>query len=369
VVLTWSASFKPAVILSLLSVAVVVRAVAVCQILSSVVWATTEAENSRVAARIEEARSIDADCCLSCRPAEGTDSAGSKVHRAEVILLRMMKTRREFLALSIGAVAATSLRAQIGHRRKLGLQLYTVRRQAEQDLPKTLAAVKAAGYEEVELYWNVYSHPSAELKRMLRDAGLTAPSGHFDYDGLDGKLEYARDVGVRYVICPMLPKQMWSSAKGFHDAADQFNRWGEKVRRLGLTFGFHNHNYEFKQFGTQTGFDILMKNTDPATVKLEMDCYWVTQAGRDPLAILDEYKDRVRMLHLKDRKPGFPPSTTLDKSAEHFAEFGTGSIKWKPILEKASSVGVEHYFVEQDETERPVMESIHISAENAKKLL
>jgi sugar phosphate isomerase/epimerase len=254
-------------------------------------------------------------------------------------------------------------------RQPIGLQLYTLRQQVESELPKTLAAVRAAGYDEVELYWNIYRHPAADLRRMIVDAGLVAPSGHFDYDGLESKLEYARELGLKYLVCPMLPKQMWTSAKGFHDAADQFNEWGAKVQKLGMTFGFHNHNYEFRRFGEQTGFDILMQNTDPKLVKLEMDCYWITQAGRDPAAMLAQYKDRVRMLHLKDRKPGFASSQELNKAAEHFTEFGTGSIRWQPIVAEAKSIGVQHYFIEQDEMERPAIQSIEISLRNARKAI
>ncbi len=280
-----------------------------------------------------------------------------------------MNTRREFLTISMMALAAAKLAVATQFRQPIGLQLYTVRREAEADLPKTLAQVRAAGYDEVELYWNVYSHSATELKQMLRTSGLSAPSGHFDYDGLESKLDYAHELGLKYVVCPMLPKSMWTSAEGFHQAATRFNDWGGKVRERDMSFGFHNHNYEFRQFGNKTGFDILMENTDPELVKLEMDCYWVTQAGRDPVKMMEQYKNRIRMLHLKDRKPGYATSQELDKSAEHFTEFGTGSIDWKPIIAKAKAIGVEHYFIEQDEMERPAMESIRISLDNAKKLI
>jgi sugar phosphate isomerase/epimerase len=282
-----------------------------------------------------------------------------------------MTTRRKFLALSAGAVGAFALvplklRAA---RHPLGLQLYTLRKQAESDLPKTLSEIRSVGYDEVELYWDVYSHPAAELERMLADAGLQAPSGHFDYNGLDTKLDYAKALGLRYVVCPMLPQKMWSSADAFSRAAEQFNRWGEQVQKLGMAFGFHNHNYEFRRFGERTGLDILMANSDPKLVKLEMDCYWVTQAGSDPVALFDKYGSRICMLHLKDRKPGFAPSQSMDQKAAHFAEFGTGSIDWKPILAKANALGVEHYFVEQDEIAIDPIESIRISYQNARKLV
>ena len=98
---------------------------------------------------------------------------------------------------------------------------------------------------------------------MIVDNGLTVPSGHFDYDGLESKLDYAKELGVQYMVCPMLPKTMWTSADGFKKAAEQFNKWGEQVQSMGMQFGFHNHNYEFQKFGNTTGFDILTKTADP----------------------------------------------------------------------------------------------------------
>ncbi|HEY0565539.1 MAG TPA: sugar phosphate isomerase/epimerase [Terriglobales bacterium] len=282
-----------------------------------------------------------------------------------------MITRRDFLRDTALVTASLALPRAVfaANKQPVGLQLYTVRQLAEKDLPNTLGEIHSIGYEEVELYWNVYSHPAPELKRMISDAGLKAPSGHFDYEGLESKLDYAKELGLQYVVCPMLPEKMWHSGDDFKRAADQFNKWGEQVQKLGMTFGFHNHNYEFQKFGNQTGFDILMKNTDPKLVKLEMDCYWITQSGNDPLKMFDRLGSRIRMLHLKDRKRGFAPSQMLNKQAEHFTEVGTGTVDWKAIIARAKANAVDHYFVEQDETQRPVLESIRISYNNAARLL
>src|ERR1700680_522286 len=137
-----------------------------------------------------------------------------------------MPSRRDFVRLSVaslGAIAGSKIFSFPRHR-PLGVQLYTVREQAERDLPALLAAIREIGYQEVELYWNVYARPAAELRRMIEDHGLHAPSGHFDYDGLESKLDYEQNLGVEYVICPMLPKSMWNSLDGYKKAADQFNR-------------------------------------------------------------------------------------------------------------------------------------------------
>ncbi len=280
-------------------------------------------------------------------------------------------TRRKLLRSTFLGVPALALRGVsfAENEQPLGVQLYTVRDLAEHDLPGVLEQIRAIGYREVETYWNVYSHPPRQLRQMIEDHGLSVPSGHFNYDGFAGKLEYAKELGVRSMVCPMLPKEMWSSLDGFRRAADQFNQWGAAARKLGMNFAFHNHDYEFRQFGAKTGFDELMERTDPKLVSWEMDCYWVTQAGLDPAAMLKKYRGRVHLLHVKDRLPGFAPSRKLDKSAEHFTEVGSGTIDWKKVLTLAREQGIRHYFVEQDETSIPVMESLRISYRNLRRFM
>ena len=225
------------------------------------------------------------------------------------------------------------------------------------------------GYNEVETYWNVYTHPAKKLRSMIVDNGLSVPSGHFDYDGLESKLDYAKELGVQYMICPMLPKDMWTSADGFKKAADQFNKWGEQIKGMGMQFGFHNHNYEFQKFGNTTGFDILTQNADPKLVCLEMDCYWITQAGQDPVAMLKKYGSRIQLLHLKDRQSGFPTTQMLGPDAEHITEVGSGTINWKAVIETAQQTGVKHFFVERDNGSTPAFESLRISYDYLSKLM
>ena len=282
-----------------------------------------------------------------------------------------MTNRRRFLQMSVtglGVVAANRLMA-MPTRQALGVQLYTLREQAERELPVVLEAIRKIGYREVELYWNVYQHPAKELRRMLDDHGLRAPSGHFDYEGLGSKLDYAQELGVQYVVCPMLPRTMWNSLEDFKRAAEQFNRWAEEVHRRGMTFGFHNHNYEFRSFGDTTGFATLMERTDPKLVCLEMDCYWIAQAGGDPAEMFKKLGNRIRLLHLKDRKPGFATSQELNEAAEHFTEVGDGNLNWKRILAAAKRNGVKHLFVERDSGTRPALESIGISYANLQRLM
>jgi sugar phosphate isomerase/epimerase len=278
--------------------------------------------------------------------------------------------RREFLQLSIafaGGLAANRL-LLAAERRSLGVQLYTVRQEAERGLPGVLEAVRKIGYTEVETYWDIYDRPAAELRRMIADHGLKVPSGHFNYEGLESKIDYAKALGVEYVICPMLPESMWFTLDGYKRAADQFNLWGEKVRQAGMQFGFHNHNYEFLRFGDSTGWETMMQRADPNLVCIEMDCYWITQAGGNAVQMFQKYGKRIKLLHLKDRKPGFPTTQVKNAAAEHFTEVGAGTIHWQEILAAAENNGVKHMFVERDSGDLPAMESLRISYQNLQKM-
>jgi hypothetical protein len=113
-----------------------------------------------------------------------------------------MITRRDFMKVSAGAagiLAASKFSFAKSGQFPLGVQLYTVRQQAEQDLGAVLAHISMIGYTEVETYWNVYTHPAKKLRTMIVDNGLSVPSGHFDYDGLEAKLDYAKELGVQYI--------------------------------------------------------------------------------------------------------------------------------------------------------------------------
>lgn len=283
-----------------------------------------------------------------------------------------MHTRRDFLYASSMGMAALALQrfshASVTHR-PIGVQLYTVRELVAANLPEVLTQIQQIGYQEVEVFGPVYTHPAKELRQMIQDHGLRVPSGHFDYDGLDSKLDYARELGLEYVVCPMLPRSMWNSLDGFKKAAAQFNVWGEQVQKMGMHFAFHNHDYEFQHFGNTTGYDTLLAETDPKLVSFEMDCYWVAQAGHNPVKMLEKHASRIRLLHLKDRKPRFPPSYQMNAASAHFTEVGTGTIDWKKILELAERQGVSHLFVEQDQTAVPPIESLRISYQNLEKIM
>lgn len=247
----------------------------------------------------------------------------------------------------------------------LGVQLYTVRREAEQDLPRTLQQIQRIGYQEVEAYSGLYTNSSAALRHMIEEAGLTVPSAHFGYGDLDAHFNYAKELGVSWVVCSVIAPSLWGTAEGFATAAKQFNAWGQRAKDMGLRFAFHNHDYEFRPLpqSTKTGYDVLVGETDPSLVFYEVDCYWVAQAGQDPIELIRSIGPRVKMLHLKDRKPGFPPSFEMNQDSAHFVPVGNGSLDWKAILAEAKRIDVQHYFVEQDQTAVPPIDAIRKSYE------
>jgi sugar phosphate isomerase/epimerase len=276
-----------------------------------------------------------------------------------------MLTRRRFAALSAaaaGAALTAPMKLQAAATRSgldFGVQIFMVRdRLQPAELPATLRLIHEIGYASIETYPLVYNRPAKELKALIEGIGLKAPSGHFDYDTLDAHVDYAAELGVEYMICPMLPRPLWDSLDGFKQAAAHLNQAAAKARAAGLNFGYHPHNYEFKKLEGGRGFEVLMRELDPS-VKLELDIYWAVEGGEDPLELMHKYSDRLAQIHIKDRKPatGFTFSP-FDEHAARYTEAGSGTIDWKLMLGEARRLGVKQYFVDQDGTDLPIDESL-----------
>jgi sugar phosphate isomerase/epimerase len=283
-----------------------------------------------------------------------------------------MQTRREFLesaAAGLAAMGMAPLASAEGMVRPVGVQLYTVRTLVGKDFPGTLEAIRKIGYRYVETYVAEYSMSAADLRKAILDAGLQVTSAHFGYNDFDARLDYARELGAECAVCSMIPPSIANSVEGYKRAADQYNAWGAKAKKMGMRFGFHNHNVEFKEYGGATGVELLLQNTDPALVQWQMDCYWVTQAGHDPVALLRRYGNRIQSLHVKDRKPNAPTSLDTGSGSAYFTEVGTGTLDWKSLLRLAARNHVRYLFVELDKTERPPLEALQISYTNLMKIM
>jgi sugar phosphate isomerase/epimerase len=151
-------------------------------------------------------------------------------------------------------------------------------------------------------------------------------------------------------------------------SAEQFNKVGEQVKQAGLQLAYHNHNFEFKKFeGGVTGYDEFLHLTDPGLVKLEMDCGWVTVAGHDPVAYLNKFPDRYKLLHIKDFKKGFTPTHSLGQTGDNApvpTELGRGGIDYSKIF-AASKGHIDSLFVEQEPPfkEMPALEAMKVDYE------
>jgi sugar phosphate isomerase/epimerase len=254
----------------------------------------------------------------------------------------------------------------------IGLQLYTVRNQIGKDPDGTLAKVAAIGYNSVELmgYGNgkFFGLTPAQFSALLQKYQLKTPSGHYggmmtylakgDSAELKDNIAVAATMGHQYIVVPFLTDDMRTSLDDYKKLAGKLNIAGEEAKKAGLKLAYHNHDFEFKDWGGgQTGFDIFLKETDPSLVFFEMDIYWVTRAGHDPIQLINDNPGRIKMWHLKDMSQKMPPSYSVE-GQQYFAEVGTGIINFKDIFRYKAKSGMEFFFVEQDQTSEPVFDAI-----------
>jgi sugar phosphate isomerase/epimerase len=283
-----------------------------------------------------------------------------------------MLTRREFVQNATAGLAAMAV-APRGYAKKadrpVGVQLYTVRSVLQNDVPGTLAAIRKIGYRTVETYVAEYKMSAQDLRRAILNAGLVAPSAHFGYNDFGTRFDYAKELGVECVVCSSVPGNLANSSDGFKQAAEQYNQWGSQAKNAGLKFGFHNHNIEFREFDGKTGIDILLGNTDPALVQWQMDCYWVAQSGHDPVEMLRKHGKRMQSLHLKDRKADATVTLSTGPGSAFFTEVGEGTLNWPAIFREAVRFNIPNMYVEQDQTDKPPLESLQISYTNIEKYL
>ncbi len=241
---------------------------------------------------------------------------------------------------------------------RVGVQLYTVRDLMAKDPLGTLKSIAAIGYKEVEPAGYVdgkfYGLAPLEFKKALDDLGLSAVSGHHGYTekDFDKTIEDSLSIGQKFLVIPVPPVEFRPGVSffkalddktedDFKNLAGLFNTLGKKAKAAGMRLCYHNHNFEFKKFGDTNGYDLLIKNTDPEVFNFEMDLYWVTKAGKNPLDYFKNYPGRFKLWHTKDMAQG---------ADQHFAAVGTGIIDFKDIFKQAKLAGMEHFFVEQDDS-------------------
>jgi sugar phosphate isomerase/epimerase len=276
--------------------------------------------------------------------------------------------RRTFIAtLTAAAVMSRFSVAASEHRiEKIGLELYTVRDALKKDFEGTLAGVAKIGYKEVEFarYFADISNPDPSPKRtreILDGDGLDAPATHVPYSALSPEnwprvIEASTIIGHKYIVNPSIDRSLVKSVDGWKRAAEVFNQAGTESLRSGIQFGYHNHVEEFKPIDGQLPYDILLHETDPKLVVMEMDLGWAHEAGVDPLEYFAKYPGRFALVHVKD----FTHNREM-------TDVGSGEIDWKAIFKKSTQAGIKYYLVEFDNPKSP-FDSIQTSYTYLEKL-
>jgi sugar phosphate isomerase/epimerase len=273
--------------------------------------------------------------------------------------------RREFVG-ALGAAALIGVRpvfpAADGKLETIGLQLYTVRELLKDDFEGTIARVAEVGYQELE-FAGYFGRSAKDVRAVVERNGLKPTSTHVDYETLGdpwpAMLETASVIGHRFVVCPSIPDELRSEPDGWKRAAETFNRAGEASRRAGIRFAYHNHHVELASVGGKRPYDLLLADTDPDLVAMEMDLCWTTVGGADPLDYFRRNPGRFPLVHVKDVKSIPTPSASetyvpFPRAIALMTDVGDGVIDWKRIFAQSREAGIEHAFVEHDEPTAPL---------------
>lgn len=234
----------------------------------------------------------------------------------------------------------------------VGVQLYTVRTLLEDDFEGTITQIAEMGYDKVE-FAGFYGHAPEEVKALVNRLGLGAPAGHLLPDDIrkrpDEILHAAQTLGYDYLVCAYLTEKDRGSLEAYRNVASLLENFGKRCADAGVQLAYHNHDFEFQSIDGTLPYDVLLQETSPETVKMELDLYWIRKAGHDPLAYFDAHAGRFPLWHVKDMGAdgGMTP-------------VGEGQMDFAALFEQAEQAGLQHAFVEHDNPEDP-MQSIQTS--------
>jgi len=270
-----------------------------------------------------------------------------------------MTTRRSFLKTTAVASAGLLLAPDLFAAPKktlIGTQLYTVRDLMASDPLGTLAKVAKIGFNTVEgaTYTGTelfYGMPASQFKNVLSDNGLEMISNHYllgeqmkDAKGTVSNdwqkaVDDAAEAGLKYMVCAYLFDNERGTLDHYKQTAEKLSSAGEVAKKAGLQLCYHNHNFEFIEQDGKLPYDVMLQNSDPNYLKMEMDIYWIYKAKQDPIAIFNKYPGRFPLWHVKD----------MDNTPKQmFTEVGAGVIPFKTVFAQAKKAGMKYFFNEQD---------------------
>lgn len=254
--------------------------------------------------------------------------------------------------MGLGLSLLPSMAFNMPKPRKLGVQLYTFRTEMASDPMGTLEKIAGIGIKKIETArsnkGHYYGIAPAEMKKACQGLGMELVSGHVHLDDQwDQTMEEALLSGQEYLICSSMPSS-GQTVDNYKSVAEAFNKAGESCQKLGLKFGYHNHEYEFEEEQGQVLYDVLLENTDAGLVHMELDLGWVIVGGKDPLDYFKRYPGRFPLWHLKD----------MDMQQKQSTEFGKGGLDIPLMMAHQKESGVVHIFIEQEEYASSPIESM-----------
>ena len=276
--------------------------------------------------------------------------------------------RKDFITLSslgfLGLYSCGTSNLNM-NKKSLAIQLYTVRDAIAKNLEKTFEKLPELGFTELEIYGyngSFFGKTKNEFQSVLKNVGLKVISSHHTTGILhndegtllknwEKSVEDLHFIGSKYMVCSYLfPEER--TVENYLKLPELFNKSGDVTKKAEIQFAYHNHDFEFEKFDDSRNiYDFILENTSSDLVKMELDLYWISKAGLDPLVYFEKYPKRFPLWHVKDMKAG----------TKDFAEIGNGTIDFKRIFEAREKAGLNYWFLEQDSSDKDIFDSIRIS--------
>jgi sugar phosphate isomerase/epimerase len=237
---------------------------------------------------------------------------------------------------------------------RIGIQLYTVRKDMERDFEGTLKSIAGIGYKQVE-FAGYFGRSPSEVRAILDRYGLDAPAAHIGgpdvlTKGWEKTIENGKVIGHRYLIYPWVDEKQRRTLDDYRRIADLLNSAGQIARTAGVRFGYHNHDFEFARLEGRVPYDVLLERTDPALVVMEMDLFWITKGGQNPIRYFNRWPGRFHAVHVKD----------MD-AQQRMVDVGKGKIDFAHIFAQQKKAGIRYFFVEHDNPEPSALSSAKAS--------
>lgn len=291
--------------------------------------------------------------------------------------MKASNSRRVFIR-QVGLAASSvlvlpNLGCLVDDKKRIGIQLYSLRDEFSKGVENVIAEVSKAGYSWVEGYGysvknGFWGLTPTQFKQLLDKYSLTSPSAHYEFSEwektgneaiLDAYIAAAKTLQQNYIVVPFINPQIFNSVESVKAFADKLNKASKRLEKEGLKLAYHNHDFEFKQLGDKTAYEVLVENTLPS-IDFELDLYWAVRAKQDVLKLFKTYKGRFALWHVKDMDKVNPQKNT---------EVGSGSINFESFTKEAKLSGLKYPFVEQENFDINPYESIKISAKRLQNII